>query len=176
MHYTADAGRFSVNNVNNSTDMVVVQYDGTDWQYNTNSAWVSFTPDATDRILASFDFGDDGAGVTTYASTDSIADWTSAVGFDGGDIGFAINTWNGGANDGEYSVTGTFYTYASAEVLLYSISGGSDAAAFSIDSNTGRLLEVLDESGISENTVGPKLQRARARLQSAIEKMGERDS
>ena len=140
MHFTTGTGRFQVDfAAASSKDFVVVQWNGSDWQYNTNSNWVTFTPNASDRLLAKFDFGNDAAGVQSLGTFDSIAGWAGAVGTDGGDLNFKINSWNGAYNNGEYSVDGSYYTIEQAEVLTYSISGGADHALFTIDPNNGEL-------------------------------------
>ena len=112
MHFTEDSGRFSVTSpTSNSEDFVIVQYDGAQWLYNTDAQWSVFTPKASDRLMAYFHFDNDALGATVLGTSDIIADWTGAIGSDAGDLRFEVNTWNGQANDGEYTVIGTYYAF-----------------------------------------------------------------
>ncbi len=45
--------RFPDAHANNAAHLVAVRQNGAQWQYNNNTHWVNFTPEATDRLLAS---------------------------------------------------------------------------------------------------------------------------
>ncbi len=92
---------------NSSEHLVAVRHNGTSWQFNTNYAWVNFTPVASDRLLAEVNFFADTA--KSLQGQNGIVKGI-AKGFVGGDLEFFADRWNGVANDGEFEVTGTFFT------------------------------------------------------------------
>ncbi|MEO0476215.1 MAG: carbohydrate-binding protein, partial [Planctomycetota bacterium] len=88
---------------NNADHLITVRYSGGQWQYNNNShnSWYTFTPESTDRLLASIDYTTDI--MTSLEGQRSTVNGIEA-GYDSGNIQFIGDWWNGGANDGEYSV------------------------------------------------------------------------
>ena len=91
-----------------ATNFMVVQRNGAgDWTYNNNSTWVTFTPQAGDRLLASVDFDDDVVVALRTQTPGNLGGIDS--GFYDGDLVFTPNFWAGSANDGEFGVSGTFF-------------------------------------------------------------------
>ena len=90
----------------NATNLIAVRLVGTQWQYDNNDAWVNFTTVASDRLLASIDFTADT--ITSFEGTSGVVAGV-ASGYSSGDLVFTGNQWNGGTNDGEFGITGTFF-------------------------------------------------------------------
>ncbi|MFC1757377.1 hypothetical protein ACFL2H_01240, partial [Planctomycetota bacterium] len=95
----------------NSDHLIAVQYDGNEWQYNANGGWYGFVPVATDRLLASVNFGADTI-TSLQGRTGQIGG--IEVGYSDGDLTFFANRWNGEENDGEFAVEGTFFETANS--------------------------------------------------------------
>lgn len=91
---------------NNAAHLVAVQFNGSQWQYNSNFAWRDFTPTVNDRLLASVDFSADL--VTSLQGSSSTINGIKA-GYVTGDIVFTPNMWNGVFNSGEFGVAGSFF-------------------------------------------------------------------
>ncbi|QDT65247.1 LEPR-XLL domain-containing protein [Calycomorphotria hydatis] len=90
----------------NSEHILAVRHDGTNWEYNNNNSWYTFTTDTTDRLLAEVDFTNDT--VTSLQGTEGSYEGL-ALGYESGDLSFAPNMFNGGFNLGEFGVTGTTF-------------------------------------------------------------------
>ena len=91
-----------------ATNLMVVQRDGGgNWTYNDNSTWVTFTPQAGDRLLANVDFDNDIVVALRTQAPGNLGGIDS--GFYDGDLVFTPNFWAGIANDGEFGVKGTFF-------------------------------------------------------------------
>jgi len=107
------ATRFTVH-IDNARHLVAVRFNAGQWQYNTNVIWSNFTPVDTDRILAELTLTADLSDtVSALANTDTTLINGIKAGYVNGDLTFIPNFWDGGFNDGEFGVTGTFF-----EVLI----------------------------------------------------------
>ncbi len=105
--------RFAGANVPNSFNanhIIAVRYNG-GWQYNDNLTWNSFTPAASDVLLATVDFTND-----TVSSLQGTGGSVNGIvsGYASGDLTFAPNVWAGAFNFGEFGVTGSSFVPNSA--------------------------------------------------------------
>ncbi|MDA3874124.1 MAG: hypothetical protein PF795_09195 [Kiritimatiellae bacterium] len=91
----------------NSDHMIAVKWTGSEWVYDTNEGYVSFTPQASDVLIAEVDFSND-----TISSLEGVSGTYQGIelGYASGDLSFAANVWNGGSNAGEFTVSGTAFT------------------------------------------------------------------
>ena len=87
----------------NSDHFVVVRYTD-QWEYNNNVDWIPFAPEPTDLLLATADFDAD-----TVASLEGTTGDVHGIesGYASGDLTFLADWWDGGPNDGEFTVNGT---------------------------------------------------------------------
>lgn len=110
---------------NNADHFIAVRLNGQQWEYNDNSEWLAFTPQATDLLVAEVDFASDpgdGPGPVVPAAVRSLQGTFGNVngissGYSFGDIVFTANRWRGENWDGvdprhlpfgEIAVEGTF--------------------------------------------------------------------
>ncbi|MFC1759219.1 FG-GAP-like repeat-containing protein [Planctomycetota bacterium] len=93
----------------NSDHLIAVRLNGANWQYNDNGSWYGFTPTAGDRLLASVDFTAD-----TITSLQGAVGQVNGIrqGFEVSDLVFQANAWAGGPNNGEFTVSGTYFDVA----------------------------------------------------------------
>ncbi|NND99216.1 MAG: tandem-95 repeat protein, partial [Pirellulaceae bacterium] len=90
----------------NSQHLVAVRYNGIDWEYNNDTAWVTFTPTLNDRLLASVNFDFDTITSLRYAvgTVDGIEQ-----GFVNSDLTFEANRYGTLEDIGEFKIDGTFF-------------------------------------------------------------------
>ncbi|WP_459556725.1 Ig-like domain-containing protein [Lacunimicrobium album] len=79
---------------------------GNQWSYYNNETLVSFTPVATDRLVAAVNFATDTA---TALNGQSFVVNGIQAGYHDGDLTFTPNQYGGVYNDGEFEMTGTFF-------------------------------------------------------------------
>ncbi|WOO40096.1 DUF7594 domain-containing protein [Rubellicoccus peritrichatus] len=91
----------------NSDHVIAVIWNGSAWYADTNFSQVAFTPVSTDILLATVDFTNDSVG--SLEGTNSTFNGIQE-GYASGDLGYIADWWNGGSNDGEFTVTGTTFT------------------------------------------------------------------
>ena len=91
----------------NHDHLIAIRFEAGNWEYNTNTQWVVFTPFETDRILASVDFDNDT--VESLQGIDSTIGGISA-GFIGGNLAMVANQFAGVPNSGEFQITGGYFT------------------------------------------------------------------
>jgi hypothetical protein len=96
--------RFGFVHPSNADHLIAVRHNGTNWQYNTNLAWVTFTPVGSDVLVSEVDFSGDT--VTSLAGT-SDTENEIVKGYASGNLVITANRWNGLFNLGEFGVTGT---------------------------------------------------------------------
>ncbi|TWT89274.1 PKD domain-containing protein [Neorhodopirellula pilleata] len=98
----------------NSDHLIAVRHDGSQWQYNSNTTWVAFTPEADDRLLAEVDFDAD-----TIASLQGATGQIHGIdqGYVSGDLTFFADRWNGQTNDGEFTIEGTFFEISTQSTI-----------------------------------------------------------
>lgn len=103
------SARFSGIDAGNADHFIIVRNVAGQWQYDTNYAWASFTPTATDRLVASVNFSTD-----TILALEGQAGIVSGVnlGYADGDLVFTANTYAGNPNAGEFGMSGTYFTVA----------------------------------------------------------------
>jgi len=110
MYSVADIGiRFAARpntESNNADHFICVRHDGTNWQYDTNSTYVSFLPAPNDVLVAAVDYSNDT--VSDLAGTNNIINGIS-LGYVSGDMVFTANQWNGASNSGEFGISGTSF-------------------------------------------------------------------
>ena len=99
--------------------------------YDNNDQLVPFYTVDTDTLVASVDF--DADTVATLAGQNSKLH-TLQNGYSSGDLTWAANVWNGGANDGEFTPSGTgFHPWYAGGGVTYEVyvrdSGKVDGAS-----------------------------------------------
>ena len=88
----------------NSDHVIAVKFISGQWFYDNNAAYVGFTPQASDLLLAEVDFGLDT--VTDLKGTSFVVNGIESGSADG-DLVFTHNQWGGRCNYGEFEVSGT---------------------------------------------------------------------
>jgi hypothetical protein len=96
----------------NYENFICVRFQDGQWEQDSNNAWKAFTPESTDVLLASVDFGAD-----SVTSLQGQVDMYNNMrrGYDAGDLEFSANDrigaggHNGGSNEGEFWIDGTFF-------------------------------------------------------------------
>ena len=113
------AERFSAYSTS-SEHLIVVRYDGSQWVYDTNSAYVAFTPRSTDVLIAAVDFTND-----TITSLEGVYGYEHgiAMGYSEGDLTFFADWWNGAYDEGEFTVAGTYFLRNLETTYTYNIHG-----------------------------------------------------
>ena len=99
--------RFPTANARNAVNLIAVRLVAGQWQYNDNLAWLDFTPEPNDRLLAIVDYSAD-ITISLEGTSTQVAGIES--GYLTGNIEFFANQWDGEPNDGEFDVTGTYFT------------------------------------------------------------------
>jgi|GEM_PF-3199689 len=152
--------RFGNVHSQSADNFVSVKHIDGKWYYDTNSRYVEFTPDTSDRLVAEVDFGAD-----TVSLLSGINDPTYQIeginaGYQSGDLQITPNVWNGttaGPAPGEFGISGSQIFVSSASVvgivsasdvdgdsLIYSLIDDADGR-FGINSETGEIY-VIDGS------------------------------
>nr|MDA3872536.1 hypothetical protein [Kiritimatiellia bacterium] len=88
----------------NSSNLIAVVWDGSQWLVDNNDVLTPFSPTATDVLIAEVDFTNDT--ITSLEGVDSTYQGI-ADGYASGDLTFSADIWNGNPNDGEFTVEGT---------------------------------------------------------------------
>ena len=96
-----------------ASHLISARNNGGQWQYNNNNAWLNFSPEIGDRLLATIDFGQDSI-VSLQGQSGKINGIDQ--GYIDGDLTFFANSWNGNFNFGEFEVNGTFFTAELADL------------------------------------------------------------
>lgn len=91
----------------NADHIIAVYYSGGQWYADQNFGQVVFTPVSTDRLLAAVNFTAD-----TVTSLQGVSTTENGIakGYSSGNLGFIADWWAGAANDGEFGVTGTWFS------------------------------------------------------------------
>ena len=110
--YSAESahGRFTNVDPNNSDHVVAVRYRNGQWEIAGVSSWQVFIPRGTDRLIASVDFDVDTVNglLGQFGNINGIMQ-----GYFESDLAFFADLWNGSFNNGEFSVTGSFFSFIS---------------------------------------------------------------
>ena len=86
---------------------VCVIYADGQWQYDTNGAYVAFTPNsATDLLVATLDYSANTA-TSSQGENENVGSPPIHLGYASGDVAVTAQQWGGSENDGEFSVTGS---------------------------------------------------------------------
>ncbi len=144
--------RFGNVHSQSADNFVAVKYIDGKWYYDTNSSYVEFTPDVSDRLVANVDFGAD-----TVTLLSGINDPTYQIeginaGYQNGDLQITPNVWGVPQHaPGEFGITGSQIFVSSASVvgtvsasdvdgdsLTYSLIDNADGR-FGINSETGQV-------------------------------------
>ncbi|WP_309381342.1 DUF7594 domain-containing protein [Cerasicoccus frondis] len=91
----------------NAAHVIAVFYSSGAWYADTNFGQVSFTPVASDVLLADVDFTND-----TVSSLEGVNSTENGIskGYASGDLAYIADWWNGASNDGEFGLTGSTFT------------------------------------------------------------------
>lgn len=125
----------------NSTNLIAVLWNGSQWLYDNNSTTTVFTPVSTDVLIAAVSFSSDS--ITSLEGTNDVYNGI-ARGYASGDLSFIANQWGGSANPGEFTVTGSsFVKNASGPAsMVFDVADFTDYA-----SQTGAGSTLVLESG-----------------------------
>ncbi len=99
--------RFSSNppHSDNADHFIAVIYDGSNWNYDDDTAYHTFTPKNSDVLVAEVDF--DADTVTNLEGQDSTVNGIK-YGYHDGDLTFYPNQWGGSSDTGEFDITGNY--------------------------------------------------------------------
>ncbi len=119
--------RFSSIDAGNADNFIVIRNNAGQWQYDNNSGWVNFTPTSTDVIVGSLNFD---TGTTTTGKGNLGVINGIQRGYLDSDLRINPYQWAGAYNHGEFTVTGTYITFAPRTSLtgLRNGVGGTDNA------------------------------------------------
>jgi len=100
--------RFSSNRPNrdNSDHLIAVKLINNQWHYDNNNNYYPFTPVDSDVLLAEVSFSGDN--ITGLEGTSGMIEGIES-GFASGDLSFYAQRWNGGNNNGEFTIEGTSF-------------------------------------------------------------------
>ena len=84
-----------------------VYHDGTSWYYHRNDTSIAFTPTATDVLIAEVDYSNNT--VQSLEGFDFVVEEIRA-GYESGDVVVIADQWDGAYNNGEFGITGTYFT------------------------------------------------------------------
>ncbi len=90
-----------------SHHFVPVKYFGGQWHYDNNAAYIAFTPRGSDALVALVDFSNDR--VIDLAGTGGTYQGLP-LGYALGDLQLEVDRYNGANNDGEFTVSGRYFT------------------------------------------------------------------
>lgn len=92
--------------LDNSDHVVAVRFINGEWQMNNNKRWIPFAPNHSDRLLAQVDFDQD-----TIQGLQGMVGEIDGIegGYQTSDLTFLADRWNGSSNDGEFTVSGTYF-------------------------------------------------------------------
>ena len=142
-------------NPNNADHFIAVRFDGTNWEYNTDSDtpgqdWIVFTTLASDVLVADVDFSADT--IASLEGTNTTIDGITA-GYASGNLLFIADQWGGNLDDGEFEITGTQFTLNTPPPFLLGDSNQdgvvdfADIPAFISILQDGIFLEEADFNG-----------------------------
>ncbi len=107
--------RFSSNSPHssNSDHVIAIKRINDEWYYDNNNSYYQFDPVEGDLLLAEVDFSGD--------QIDGLEGTSGSVfgiesGFESGDLEFFANRWNGGNNNGEFTILGTQFVRNSENI------------------------------------------------------------
>lgn len=109
---------YNTGRLRNADHMVAVRFNDGVWQYDNNDAWIDFTPEPTDRLLAELDF--DADTVTSLEGTSSVVAGVDA-GYSSGDLSFTADRFNSVFNDGDFTVEGHYFIVGNANIVTTSV-------------------------------------------------------
>ncbi len=92
----------------NSDHLIAIKYSGGQWYYDYNYGWVEFSPISSDIIIAEVDFSNDNISLLDIGPTGTTI-YGIKKGFNGGDLNAYANLWNGSFNNGEFTITGSYF-------------------------------------------------------------------
>ncbi|MCV9385032.1 fibronectin type III domain-containing protein [Reichenbachiella ulvae] len=90
----------------NSNHLVAIKRIGDAWYYDNNNSYYSFEPEPTDVLLAAVDYSADQIQSLEGDNSDVFG---IAAGFVSGDLVFLADYFNGGNNNGEFTISGTSF-------------------------------------------------------------------
>lgn len=108
--YTAESAhtRFANVDPNNSDHVVAVRFRNGQWEIAGVSSWQIFVPRQTDRLIGFVDFDLD----TVNGLSGQSGNINGIMqGYFESDLVFFADLWNGSFNNGEFSVTGSFFSF-----------------------------------------------------------------
>ena len=94
----------------NAINVIAVRFENSNWKYNNNATWVTFTQSAQDVLMVGVDFSLD-----NFVNHNSVYQGIK-LGYKDGDVSFLADTWAGSANNGEFGVAGSWFNLAPFKV------------------------------------------------------------
>ncbi|MCA9175763.1 MAG: hypothetical protein KDB14_14860, partial [Planctomycetales bacterium] len=121
----------------NSDHLVVIQFVDGQWILDANGSRRVFTPRSDDLLLAEVDYDAD-----TVTALQGQSLWRDGIraGYVDGDLAFAANVWAGAPNDGEFGVSGAWFTAAEPEKLTWQADPGAGVRVRDDATGTGYLM------------------------------------
>ncbi len=99
---------------NNSDHFIAVKYLNGQWKYDNNSSIYNFTPQEGDLLIAEVDFSNDE--IMGLPDTSDVFNGIE-LGYSSGDLVFLADYWNGGSNNGEFTIQGTEFYRNTASIV-----------------------------------------------------------
>ncbi|MBV08403.1 MAG: hypothetical protein CMN21_04195, partial [Rubinisphaera sp.] len=96
---------------NGAENFLVVRFINNQWQYAHNDVWVDFTPTTGDRLIATIDF--DSSQVQMLQGSSGTVNGIDQ-GYVESDLMITPNQWRNTYNEGEFGITGTYFTLEQA--------------------------------------------------------------
>ncbi|WP_339613334.1 hypothetical protein, partial [uncultured Rubinisphaera sp.] len=93
---------------NGAEHFLAVRFINNQWQYANNDVWVDFTPTTGDRLIAAIDFGSSQVQML-QGSSGSVNGINQ--GYLESDLVITANQWRDVFNEGEFGITGTYFTF-----------------------------------------------------------------
>jgi len=93
---------------NGAEHFLAVRFINNQWQYANNDVWVDFTPTTGDRLIAAIDF--DSSQVEMLRGSSGSVNGINQ-GYLESDLMITANQWRDVFNEGEFSITGTYFTF-----------------------------------------------------------------
>ena len=152
----------------NADHLIIVRHNGSNWQFDDNVTWQTFTPTPNDLLVAELDLGADT--VTLLEGANGITNGIP-FGYAVGDLVIQPNRWNGGPNSNEFGLEGNFLQLHDGTLIGQTTISPPEAAAifspwattstpFNVDLDLGNAtnallqVDVMNGSLISISTSG----------------------
>ncbi|WP_339613360.1 choice-of-anchor D domain-containing protein [uncultured Rubinisphaera sp.] len=140
---------------NGAEHFVAVRYISNQWQYAHNDVWVNFTPTTGDRLIAAINF--DISQVQMLLGSSGSVNGINQ-GYVESDLMITANQWRNRYNEGEFGITGTYFTLEQATNGRPSDpNGGNNTSGQALNLGTAGAASLsvsrTDLIGVSQDTI-----------------------